>query len=77
MRLAIATNVIPGDLASIVDALCNRACWRRQWMVEGGIGAPSPERVRGKEEAVLSSSGVFEIEPDDLARVVDAGCNRA
>ena len=26
---------------------------------------------------MLFSSGVFEIEPDDLARVVDAGCNRA
>ena len=62
--------VRPDDLAHIVDAEGTGAA-RGQGIVEGGVDAVA------EEEAVLLKSAVFEKEPHDLARVVDAGCNRA
>ena len=57
--------VRPDDLAHIVDAEGTGAA-RGQGIVEGGVDAVA------EEEAVLLKSAVFEKEPHDLARVVDA-----
>ena len=60
-----ADEVGADDLACIVDAK-GLGAKRGQGIVEGGVDAVA------EEEAVLLKSAVFEKEPHDLARVVDA-----
>ena len=69
MRVGAAIDVIPDDLARVVDALGHGA-FGAERIIDGGVGAATIE------EGVRHLTAV-EVIPDDLARVVDAFCNRA
>src|SRR5262245_20698173 len=59
-------QVWPGDPSRMIDAECSGAEGGRR-SVERGVGAAAQEEAVGGAEDVV-------VDPDDLARGVDAGC---